>query len=442
MKIAILGFAGQGQSAFHYWNTPQNDITICDFDANTTVPDNVKTQLGETYLENLDQFDLLVRTPVLHPRQIQEANPNTPNILEKVWTNTNEFFKVCPTKNIIGVTGTKGKGTTSTLITRILDTAGLRVHLGGNIGIPPLDMLSNSIQPDDWVILELANFQLIDLKSSPHIATCLMVEPEHLDWHQTIDEYVETKRQLFAHQAENDIAIYYAGNNYSEAIATSSQGLTIPFMSDPGAYVVDDPGGEAHIMIDGHKICNTADIKLLGKHNWQNVCAAITTVWNITQDVDAIKQAIVNFHGLPHRLENVREVDGVTYYNDSFASAPPAAIAAMEAIEGTKVMIIGGFDRGLDLNELARAVTTQQTNIRRIILIGQSAPRVEKALAVHGFTNLDIAKDKSLPEILSHARESAQQGDKVVFSPGFASFDMFKNFEDRGEQFKQAVQAL
>lgn len=442
MKIAILGFAGQGQSSYHYWDKPENEITICDSDANTTVPSGAKSQLGDKYLSNLDRYDLLIRTPVIHPRQIIEANPDAPDILDKVWSNTNEFLQASPTRNIIGVTGTKGKGTTSTLITRILDTAELRVHLGGNIGIPPLDMLSNAIQPDDWVVLELANFQLIDLKASPHIAVCLMIEPEHLNWHESIDEYIEAKRQLFDHQAESDIAIYYADNNYSQAVAESSKGLTIPFMNDPGAYVTDDASGNEYITIDGQRICDTKDIRLLGKHNWQNVCAAITAVWGITQDVEAIRKAIVNFHGLPHRLEKVRELDGVTYYNDSFASAPPAAVAAMEAIKGDKVMILGGFDRGLDLIELARGVMIHQESIRRVVLIGDSANRVAQTLEAHGFTNFDVLETKDLREIVQHARQAAQKGDKLVFSPGFASFDMFANFEDRGQQFKEIVEKL
>ncbi len=442
MKVAILGFAGQGQSAYHYWNTPENDITICDSDANTPVPDGVDSQLGDDYLSGLNKFDLLIRTPALHPRQIQAANPDSPGILDKVWTNTNEFLKACPTRNVIGVTGTKGKGTTSTLVTHILDAAGFRVHLGGNIGIPPLDMLANAIQPDDWVVLELANFQLIDLKSSPHIAACLMIEPEHLNWHADVDEYVEAKRQLFAHQAENDIAIYYAENNYSKAVAGSSRGLTIPYMTAPGAYVADTANGEEHIMIDGHKICNAKDIQLLGRHNWQNVCAAITTAWNITQDVEAIRKAVVSFRGLPHRLEKVREVDGVTYYNDSFSAAPGATIAAIEAIKGSKVLIVGGVDKNLDLNELARSILIHKEDIHRVLVIGEVGYKIEKALQSHGFDNYDILKNVTMPEIVDHARQIARNGDSVVLSPGTSSFDMFKNFEDRGTKFKNAVNAL
>lgn len=442
MKIAILGFAGQGQSAYHYWNTPENDITICDADANAPVPEDVNSQLGDDYLAGLNKFDLLIRTPALHPHQIQAANPDSPDILDKVWTNTNEFLKICPTKNIIGVTGTKGKGTTSTLITRILDAAGFRVHLGGNIGIPPLDMLANAIQSDDWVVLELANFQLIDLQASPHIAVCLMIEPEHLNWHADVDEYIEAKRQLFVHQEENDIALYYAENNYSKAIAGSSKGLTIPYMHAPGAYVQETSPGKESIFIDGQKICDTKDIQLLGRHNWQNVCAAITATWNITQDIVALQKAIRSFRGLPHRLEKVREVEGVTYYNDSFSAAPGATTAAIEAIHGDKVLIVGGVDKNLSLEDLARNILKHKASIHRIVLIGEVAHKLEKALLSHGVENYDILKNVGMPEIVDHAKQVARPGDVVVLSPGTSSFDMFKNFEDRGIQFKNAVNAL
>jgi len=180
MRIAILGFGSQGAAALEYWSSADNEITICDAITELTLPENTKSQLGPDYLQSLDEFDLIVRSPSIHPKDIEAASPG---VAAKVTTVTNEFFKVCPTKNIIGVTGTKGKGTTSTLITKMLEAAGKRVHLGGNIGTPPLEMLKNNIQPDDWVVLELANFQLIDLKYSPPIVACLMIASEHQDWH-------------------------------------------------------------------------------------------------------------------------------------------------------------------------------------------------------------------------------------------------------------------
>ncbi len=437
MKIAILGYGNQGRAALEYWQSLGHDVTVCDANPDIEVPQGVSKQVGPNYLQNLSRFDLLVRTPILHPRQITEANADSPDILEKTTSVTNEFFRVCPTKNIIGVTGTKGKGTTSTLIARLLEANGKTVHLGGNIGTPPLDLLKNNISENDWVVLELANFQLIDLKYSPHISVCVMVNEEHLDWHTDFEEYLTAKQQLFVHQNPQDIAIYYAENEYSSRIASASPGKIIPYMTKPGAEV---NGGQ--IVIQGQSICQVSELRLLGKHNWQNVCAALTAVWQVTQDVRAIRSTLTTFEGLPHRLELVRAVDDVSYYNDSFASGPGATQAAIDAIETMKVLIIGGHDRMLDLKELAGHIKANAVTIRKVLLIGASSQRMAEALRRAGFDNFELSQAKTMPEMVSQARNLTQNGDAVLLSPGFASFDMFKNFEDRGVKFKDSVNSL
>lgn len=435
MKIAILGYGGQGRSAYEYWKSPENQLTVCDKDESIDLPSDVAKRLGPTHLDNLDEFDLIVRSPIVHPRDIVTANSE--DILSKVTSVTNEFMRVCPSRNIIGVTGTKGKGTTSTLIARMLETAGKRVHLAGNIGTPPLDILKENIQPDDYVVLELANFQLIDLKQSPPLGVCLMVVPEHLDWHGDHKEYIAAKQQLFVHQSSEDIAIYYAHNANSNLIAGVSKGRLIPFYAEPGATVTNNA-----IVIDDTVICKTNEIKLLGTHNWQNVCAAVTAAWQVTRDVEALHQTISTFSGLEHRLELVRTLDGVTYYNDSFASGAAATGAALEAIQAMKVVLIGGYDRGLDLEELANDLTKHGDTIRKVILMGASAERTSKLLDVHGFTNYEFCNKKDIADILERAKTVAKEGDAILLSPGFASFDMFKNFEDRGNKFKEAVHKL
>lgn len=435
MKIAILGFAGQGKSAYEYWNRDGNEIVICDAQTDIEIPEGAGRQLGDGYLNGLEQFDLIVRTPILHPKDIVAANSEA--ILSKVTSNTNEFFKVCPTKNIIGVTGTKGKGTTSTLITKMLEATGLKVHLGGNIGIPPLNLLKNSIQPDDYVVLELANFQLIDLEHSPPIGVCLLVEAEHMDWHTNEAEYIAAKQQMFRWQTQDDKAIFYELSENSKNVVSASAGVKIPYFAKPGALV---DGGE--VRIDDQTICHTDELQLLGEHNWQNVCAAMTAVWQITQDVNAIRSVATSFTGLPFRIELRREVHGVRYYNDSFASAPDACLAALHAVPGLKVMIIGGYERGLDLTKLAKEFKEMEADIRHVIVIGQSGPRVAKALEDANFINYSLSQAKTMPEVIVHAETLAQEGDAVVLSPAFASFDMFKNFEDRGNKFNEAIEAL
>ncbi len=443
MKVAILGYGLEGQAAYEYWREG-NEITVCDRNEAVNLPDGVALQLGTDYLKGLDTFDVIVRSPNIHPRDIVAANSEA--VLTKVTTNCNEFFRICRTKNIIGVTGTKGKGTTSTLIAKLLEAGGRRVHLGGNIGIAPLTMLKNGIEADDWIVLELSSFQLIDLQRSPHIAVCLMVMPEHQDWHDSIDEYYEVKSQLFAHQTEEDFAIYFAENEISKQIAGAGSGQKIPYFAAPGAVVQDEV-----IVIGGQTICRTNELKLLGKHNWQNVCAAVTAVWQVSQDVEAMRSVLTSFTGLEHRLQFIRELDGVQYYDDSFGTTPETAIVAIEAFTEPKVIILGGSTKGADFDKLAETLTTG--NIRHIILMGNTtntehpsdSPKIEEELRKHGISNVTSLirpGGPSIAEVVNTARAAAKNGDVVLLSAACASFDMFNNYKQRGEQFSHAVQAL
>lgn len=434
MNIAIIGYGSQGASAYEYWSGPEHSITICDKNTDLSIPKGAASRLGDDYLDNLNDFDLIIRSPSIHPNDIEAHNSDV-TIQSKVTTNTNEFFKVCPSKNIIGVTGTKGKGTTSTLITRMLEAAGKRVHLGGNIGTPPLEMLKNGISADDWVVLELANFQLIDLKYSPTIAVCLNVVNEHIDWHTNEAEYYAAKSQLFAHQAAKDVAIYYAPSQTSLQIASKSKGRLIPFYAAPGAHVDQDK-----VIIADQILCSVQEIGLLGKHNWQNVCAAVTAVWNVTQDTEAIKYTIVQTKNLPFRTEKTTVLRGVNIYNDSFATAPDATLAAANAVTEEKVLMIGGYDRGNDLEHFALELQ-KVSRLKKVVIYGQSADRIAKALTQHGFSNY-VVTTGDFRDIVSTALEFCAESDALVFSPGFASFDMFKNFEDRGIQFNNVIEQL
>lgn len=434
MKIAILGYGLEGQAAHDYWREG-NEITICDQNPDLVVPDGIQKSLGENYLANLDGFDVIVRSPFVKPKDI--ASNNSPEILEKVTSNTNEFFRVCPTKNIIGVTGTKGKGTTSTLITKLLESTGKHVHLGGNIGIPALSLLNENIQSDDWVVLELSSYQLSDLRYSPHLAACLLVEPEHLDWHEDLQDYIDAKSNLFRQQTDQDIAVYFADNQRSTEIASTSKGQKIPYFAQPGALVQDGT-----VMIDGQAICRTDELKLLGEHNWQNVCAALTVVWQASQDAEAFRSVLTSFAGLPFRIELRTERHGIKYYNDSFASNPPATMAAIKAIPEPKIVIVGGFDRNLPLEQYAEFLKLNELSIKKLLVIGASGDRLVSALDAANFKKYQRSTATTMPGIVAEATSLATPGDAVVLSPGFASYDMFNNFEDRGRQFNDAVDAL
>lgn len=432
MNIAIVGYAVEGRVSARYFRDRGHEVTVCDKDEGVVVSSEFGRQLGERYLEDLDKFDVIVRSAGVHPAVILAKNPD---VKSKITTAINEFLAHAPTKNIIGITGTKGKGTTSTLTANILEACGKTVWLGGNIGRSPLEFI-DQVQPDDWVVLELSSFQLYDVQHSPHIAVCLMIVPEHLDWHEGFEDYYSAKANLFRQQNRDDVAIYFADNETSREIASRSQGTLIPYFTPPGAIVQD----ETSIEIDGTLICPVDELKLLGKHNWQNVCAAITAAWQADcKDIAKIKQAVTSFAGLPHRLEFVREVKGVHYYDDSFGTTPETAIVAIDAFKQPKVLILGGSDKGVPFDSLARAVAA--SNVRCTVLIGATAPQLQTALEAAGFQDT-ITSGSTMTEIVATCREQAQSGDIVLLSTGCASFGLFKDYKDRGEQFKRAVQAL
>lgn len=427
MNVAIVGFETEGRLNYTYWKSRGADITICDQDPHKQIPAGAKAQLGDGYLHDLDRFDVIVRTAGLNPNLILAANAG---VESKITTTINEFLRVCPTKNVIGITGTKGKGTTSTLTAKMLQASGKEVYLGGNIGVSPFEFLSK-LTPDSWVVLELSSFQLYDLKHSPHIAVCLMVVPEHLNWHSDMNDYIRAKSQLFAHQSPRDTAIYFADNEISHQIASSSPGAKISFYAEPGAYVED-----TNIVIDNQVICSVDEIRLLGAHNWQNACAAVTAVWQATQDIAALRSVLTTFTGLEHRLEFVRETGGIKYYDDSFGTTPETAIVAVEAFKEPKVVILGGSDKGVSFDDLATAV--KENNVRKAVLIGDTAPAIASALRNVGFT--EVAEGgKTMDEIVHAATAAAKPGDIVLLSTGCASFGLFDNYKDRGNQFKLAV---
>lgn len=434
MKIVILGYGLEGEAALKYFNKSDHLITICDQDAKLNKINGVDYRLGKNYLSNLDEFDLIVRSPGINPELIYKANSGLDR--SKVTSGTNIFFENSPTKNIIGVTGTKGKGTTSTLIYKMLLEIGKKVHLAGNIGKPAISLLSQGLDSDDYVVLEMSSFQLSDSKHSPHIAVCLMITQDHLDWHGKLENYWEAKSSIVRFQAEDDVVVYFAQNETSASLAQLSKGSKIPYFKDPGARIQD-----GKVIIGDQDICPVDEIGLIGVHNQQNVCAALTCVWQIDKNRDAYTKVLRNFTGLKYRLELLQELKGVKYYNDSFASDPDAASAGIKAIELPKVVIVGGYDRHLNLDTLVDAIMNEDSKglLLRLVIIGASGKRLYEELDARGFHNYTYTESKDMFAIVDLAKNFAENGSAVLLSPGFASFDMFKNFEERGKAYAEAV---
>lgn len=429
MKIAIAGYGTEGKTNYTYWNTPDNDVIIVDErDIPTSeLPLDANVITGEGAFERLQGFDMVIRSPGVAPRKIHTDG--------KVWSATNEFFAKCPAQ-IIGVTGTKGKGTTSSLIASILRSAGKTVHLVGNIGQPALDALSD-VQPEDIVVYELSSFQLWDLVTSPQVAVVLMIEPDHLDTHADFDNYVTAKSQIAANQLTTDRVVYNAANVYATKIAQLSPGQRLPYPSEHTAHVRGDMFyyGET-------ELCDLDNLLLPGRHNLENALAAITAVWPWIQEPDTIAEGLRSFAGLPHRLELVREFDGVHYYNDSFSSAAGAAVAAIRAFTSPEIVILGGIDKGADFTELAQVIKNAP-NVKQLIIIGKIRHKLADVLRQNGVTqSMEVTDVQTMQEIVGLARQAAAPGDIVILSPACASFDMFKNFYDRGDQFRSIVQGL
>jgi UDP-N-acetylmuramoylalanine--D-glutamate ligase len=430
MKVVVLGYGIEGQASAAYWQQQGHEVSVRDANDQINAPEGFELRTGQDYLNDLEGFDLIVRTQSVRPWLITEANPGLSE--DKITTSINEFLKQCPAP-VIGVTGTKGKGTTSALITAILKAAGKTVWLGGNIGTSPLDFL-DQINPEGYVVLELSSFQLMDTRHSPQTAVMLMIAPDHMDWHRSMGEYMAAKANIFKYQQPSDRAIYNACNLYSLRAGEKAPSNQVPFHASGSVWVEN-----GQIRCGDHTICSVDEVGLRGRHNWDNICAAIGATWPIVQDANLIAQVVRQFTGLEHRLQKVGDVNGATYYDDSFSTNPETTVAALQAFTRPKVVILGGSDKGADYSRLAEEV--MHNNVRTAILIGATAPQIKAALDKVGFDQIELGTPQ-MGEIVQLAASKAEVGDVVLLSPGCASFGLFANYKDRGNQFQEAVKVL
>lgn len=426
MRIAIAGYGMEGEASYRYYTARGDEVTILDEreTLDRVVPEGARVILGPDAFSHLEIYDTVIRTPALPPRRLVGA--------QKIWSATNEFFAQCPAP-IIGVTGTKGKGTTSSLITSILRAAGRTVHLVGNIGAPALEVL-DSVQPGDIVVYELSSFQLWDIEHSPHIAVVLMIEPDHLNVHANMTEYVTAKANIAKRQTKDDIVIYHPDNHYSADIAGYSIGKKVRYggLEDGGAYVKD-----GYFMVYDTPICLTDMLRLAGSFNFENACAAITATYNYTQDSDVIARGLNDFDGLPHRLKFVAKKNGVRYYDDSIATTPGSAIAALKSFEGPRVVILGGESKGVAYDEVVQAAATSSVKIVAIGEVGHTIVALASRMGVYA-EYVEGLMDQVVPA----ANRLAGNEGVVILCPATASFDQYAGYADRGNQFISAVNTL
>jgi len=448
-KVAILGFGIEGLSTAQFLQKKGADVWILDKRQKENFDQKMVTQaeqfgaqfiLGKSYLDNLGDFDIIIRSPGV--RRLLPELLEADKLGVTITSQTKIFFDVCPSP-IIGVTGTKGKGTTSTLIYEMLKEAGKDVYLGGNIGVPPLTFL-DKLQTSSIVVLELSSFQLQDMTKSPHIGVLLMITSEHLDHHETQEEYVDAKRNLLRFQTADDFAIinrdYPASNEsdvqtYGKVYYVSRERETDnACFAFQGRVVVRRNGSDDEII-------KTSEIALPGRHNLENVCAAVMAARLAEVSTKHIIQVLKTFTGLPHRLELVKEVGGVKYYDDSFSTTPETAIAAIEAFDQPKILVLGGSSKGSDFTNLGKVIRDSES-IKAIIGIGDEWQEIKASIGNLTSKVLLIEGAESMPQIVKAASKIAKSGDVVLLSPACASFDMFKNYKDRGEQFKKEVLGL
>ena len=447
-KIAVLGVGIEGASLVEFLKNEGADVTILDQREEAIMEKeehykilnlNVPVFFGKNVFERFSEFEVIFRSPGIKKEQKELSDAERKGII--VTSQTQLFFDLCPCP-IIGVTGTKGKGTTSSLIYEMLKAEGRDAYLGGNIGIPPLSFL-NLLTPDSRVVLEMSSFQLQDLKSSPHIAVMLMTVPEHMDYHKDMEEYIDAKRNILRFQKPDDFAILnkdYPSTRESDLFTDAKVfHVSRENETDEGCFVKD---GTVLLRLRGkeQKIIDASEILLPGKHNHENVCAAVVAATLAGVEKANVVKVLKTFKGLEHRLEPVRVVKGVTYYDDSFSTTPETAIAAIEAFENSKILILGGSSKNSDFTELGKVIS-ESKSIKAIIGIGQEWERIKDAIG----SNLEIKMIegcKNMEEIVKKASNVATIGDVVLLSPACASFGMFKNYKDRGNQFKEEVNNL
>jgi len=412
-KVAILGYGIEGQDAEKFLLKQNAKITILD------------KKFDENYLKNLKSFDIIVRSAGVYRYLPEIAEAEKSGVI--ITSPIKIFFENCPAK-IIGVTGTKGKGTTSTLIYEILKNDGNDVYLAGNIGKPYLEILPN-LTKDSFVILEMSSFQLIDLDVSPYISVVLNITSDHMDWHTDQEEYINAKKNIVSHQKQNDFAIINDEYQTPHSFAELTDGKVILFSKQK----LDEKF--------------KTDLLLRGEHNLENIAAAVEVGKVLGTSEEKILNVVKNFKGLEHRLELVDTINNVTFYNDSFATGPQPTIAAINSFTEPETLILGGSDKGLSYQELGNVINNKK-NIKNIILIGVTGPMIRKYLD----SNLSPVEDKqftiynlqktNMKEIVKKAFEISPKGGVVILSPAAASFDMFENYKDRGNQFKNAVKSL
>ena len=452
-RVVILGLARQGTALARFLVRAGAEVTISDLRAEGELSDSlaelnglsIRYVLGEHPLSLLDRADLLCLSggvPLEAPIVVEAQRQDIP------LSNDAQLFLERCLAPVIGITGSAGKTTTTALVGEMCRAAGFRTWVGGNIGNPLVADL-DEIKPDDRVVMELSSFQLEIMRISPHVAAVLNITPNHLDRHGTMEAYIEAKRNIVAHQEPDDFALlgYDDANARALALETAAQLLWFSGGAevDEGAFRTN---GELTLRMGGtdRTICQASEVRLRGRHNLLNVLAACALAGVAGVELEVMRQVATTFTGVEHRLELVRELNGVCWYDDSIATAPERSLAALRSFEEPIVLLAGGRDKKLPWEEFARE-TVQR--VRQLIAFGEAGPMIarmveeaQSAIRNSQFRLAGIRQAETMEEAVEAAAWLAQPGDVVLLSPGGTSFDAFRDFAERGDRFKQLVREL
>lgn len=398
-----------------------------------------KLILGPDYLENLGE-ELIFRTPGLSPNtpQLAQALENGAALSSEMEV----FFQTCPS-HLIAVTGSDGKTTTTTIISEFLKEAGKTVYVGGNIGKPLLPDVPD-MEPEDFAVLELSSFQLMTMEQSPNVAVITNLAPNHLDYHHTMEEYTNAKKNIFLHQSEDDRLVLNYDNEVTRSMAAEAVCPVTWFSRkerlEEGVYLRDGAIWLTNSM-GSREVLPLSDIQLPGVHNIENYMAAIAAVDGLVPD-KCVRAVARRFHGVEHRIELVRELDGVKYYNDSIGTSPSRTTACLESFPQKIILIAGGYDKGVPFTQLGVEIVG---HVKALFLTGNTAGAIRQAVQQapgYAESGMILAETEDLAAAVAAAHKAAKPGDVVVLSPACAAFDHFKNFMERGQVFKKLVREL
>lgn len=448
-RVAFLGLGGSNLPLAKAFCRHGATVLACDKRQTAQLGDiapelqalGITLCTGECYLDDLN-VDLIFRTPGMrfHTPQLEAARARGIAVTSEMEV----FFDLCPCP-IYAVTGSDGKTTTTTILSEFLKAAGKTVHLGGNIGTPLLPKITQ-ITPQDITVAELSSFQLISMRRSPMVAVVTNLSPNHLDMHKDMDEYVQAKRNLVLHQTACSTTVLNADCPLTMGFARDVRGQLRTFSSTQrcqyGAYLRSD---DMIVMAQGKQtteVLHASDIRIPGRHNIENYLAAITAVWGAVPR-ETIIEVARTFGGVPHRAELVRVVNGVSYYNDSIGTSPSrTANGTLQLYDRPIILIAGGYDKNLCYDELGTVIAR---TVKRLILMGATADKIETAVKCapnYDAQTLQILHAGSMEEAVQLAHTHAQPGDIVSLSPASASFDLYPNFEARGNHFKDLINKL